>query len=58
MKKIQKKHSILDSILDSKANADGFDINETIEIACDEEEEEEEEASAEKKQRTDHSTLI
>jgi len=38
MKKIQRKHSVLDHIIDSKANADGFDIAETEEVACEEEE--------------------
>jgi len=47
MKKIQNKHSLLDHIIDSKANTDGFNIEETEEVACEEEEEEE----AEKRQR-------
>jgi len=37
MKKIKTKHSILDHIIDSKANTDGFDIAETEEILPSEE---------------------
>ena len=39
MTKLQNKHSILDHIIDSKANTDGFDIAETEEIECTEDEE-------------------
>jgi len=37
MKKIQTKHSILDHIIDSKSNTDGFNIAETEEILPSEE---------------------
>jgi len=38
MKKIKNKHSLLDHIIDSKGNTNAFDINEEVEVACEEDE--------------------